>query len=138
MQFILTKSEQIQKVLGYLARLKFGKTKKGDEIGYLCEIKRKRDIRSLKQNARYWVLCKLAGDHISGYDKDEMHYWFRMMYHYEEKKMPNGQVEKIPLSTTIMDTKEMAEYQDKIINMLRTEFGFVWEYGEDEYPDIPF
>lgn len=77
------------------------------------EWREKKSKRTIDQNSRLWgVLYKQLGDYI-GYDVDEMHQKCGYKFLRYQKEV-NGVVEEFIKSTTKLDTKEMAEYQDNI------------------------
>lgn len=75
-------------------------------------IKKRADSRSVEQNARLWSLYTSIGDYL-GYTAEEVHQLMGFKFLLIEKYVGR---EKITLvrSTTKLNVKEMAEYQEKI------------------------
>lgn len=71
-----------------------------------------RNTRTLSQNAYYWA-CVLEGVmEFSGFTKEEAHHAVAHLYLIDRETNPDFARVK---STTELDTKEFAEYLDKII-----------------------
>lgn len=71
-----------------------------------------RDSRTLSQNSYYWA-CVLEGVmEFTGYTKEEAHEVCKLRYLTDWETNPNFPRVK---STTELDTREFAEYLDKII-----------------------
>lgn len=75
-------------------------------------IKKRADSRSVEQNARLWSLYTSIGNYL-GYTAEEVHQLMGYKFLLIEKYVGR---EKITLvrSTTKLNVKEMAEYQEKI------------------------
>lgn len=84
------------------------------------------NIRSLKQNDRYWGKIIEAFSDLTGYDRDEVHHLLGEKFRSYEKKGKNGKVRTFIKSTTAMTTKEFAEYCDKCEEFGR-EYGMVFD-----------
>jgi len=71
-------------------------------------VKKVRSIRSLSQNALYWVWLEIIAND-TGYDKEELHATFRSMFLTDRTK-------KIPIvrSTTKLNKLQFKEYLDKV------------------------
>jgi hypothetical protein len=92
---------------------------------YSVNIKPRRKIRSLSQNALYWVwLDIISGD--LGYDSEELHATFRSMFLTDKTK-------KVPLirSTTALSTSEFTIYLDKIERFCNQELNIFLPHPED-------
>jgi len=96
--------EDTEKVLKrideYLKSLKKGKVQ--------IEIKKVRAIRSLQQNALYWLWLSIISNE-TGFTTDELHVTFRSMFLTDHKQ-------RIPVvrSTTVLDKIQFCLYLDKI------------------------
>lgn len=88
-------------------------------------IREKKSKRSLEQNSRLWDLYRAIGDYI-GEDADQIH---RLMgYKFlRYQTIINGEQVECITSTTKLNTKAMAEYQENI-ERWAASIGFVWEY----------
>jgi len=83
-----------------------------------------KSTRSTEQNSRYWKLLTELGHHI-GHSPDECH--MLMGYKFlRELKTVNGENVEVIKSTTKLNTKDMAEYQDAI-ERWASEIGFYFE-----------
>jgi hypothetical protein len=68
--------------------------------------------RTLDQNSRLWKLYTALGDYI-GLESDEVHQLMGYRFLRYQKELA-GKVEEFIKSTTKLNTKEMADYQDSI------------------------
>jgi hypothetical protein len=75
-------------------------------------IKKKADSRSVEQNARLWSLYTSIGNYL-GYDAEEMHQLLGYKFLLIEKHIGKDKITLVR-STTKLNVKEMAEYQEKI------------------------
>jgi hypothetical protein len=76
-------------------------------------VKPKKSKRSIDQNSRLWGhVYKTLAEHL-GIDAEEVHQLMGYKYLRYQKSV-NGIVQEFIKSTTKLDTKEMAEYQDNI------------------------
>lgn len=90
-----------------------------------CEIREKRSKRSADQNRRLWKLYGALGEHI-GLDADEVHQLMGYKFLRYQKEV-NGMTQEFVTSTTKLDTKQMAEYQENI-ERWGAEAGFYFDY----------
>lgn len=103
----------------------FGKLKSLDPTQrFKVEVKPWKSKRSLEQNDRYWKLVTEFGEYC-GYDKEEMHQEIGKRFLTYEKTI-NGVVKTFVKSTTKLNTKEMAELQEKI-ERVAAQQGFIFE-----------
>lgn len=87
---------------------------------YVC-FERYRPTRSLNQNSYYHAVVKMhlwaflrdgSGD---DWTEDDAHEFAKMTWlPVKERIMPNGEVRKVPTSTTELDTGEFAHFTDQI------------------------
>lgn len=90
---------------------------------WLVNVTEAKSKRSIEQNSRLWGLYKALGDHL-GHTADEVH--MLMGYKFlRELKTINGETVEIIKSTTKLNTKDMAEYQEAI-ERWAAELGFIW------------
>jgi hypothetical protein len=87
-------------------------------------IRQKKSKRTLEQNSRLWDLYGAIGDYL-GEDKDAVHELMGYKFLRELKTVGGETVETIK-STTKLNTKQMAEYQENI-ERWAAGIGFVWE-----------
>jgi len=80
--------------------------------------------RSVDQNSRYWKLLRTLSDFM-GYDVDELDTLMKYKFLSEETTIGKENVLKIK-STSQLNTKEMAQYQDNIQNWAM-DFGFTFK-----------
>lgn len=98
----------------------------GDNIiDYEIKVKKRKSQRSIEQNSRLWALYRNIGDFI-GVSDDDMHEYMGNKFLKVLKKINGEDVMSIE-STTKLDTKKMAEYQEKIEAWASTELGWSWQ-----------
>ena len=85
------------------------KLKKLDlSLGYVANVSEKKTTRSLNQNNIYWeFVTEFAA--YTGYDKDFMHDMLRYKFLFEIADFEGHEHRRL-LSTTKLNTKDMAEY----------------------------
>ncbi|WP_308074570.1 recombination protein NinB [Neisseria polysaccharea] len=92
-----------------------------------------RSKRTVRQNRRLWaaVYDKLAENAwVDGrrFDSDTWHEYCKGRFlGYEVYRLQDGSEMKRPISTTTLNTAEMAEYQNNIQAWAATEFGIIWD-----------
>lgn len=113
-----------RKIIDYVEKLPEGKQ-------YTVEIKVKRKQRSTDQNRLYWLwlscLMEETGEH-----KDRLHEFFKQYYlgadqHYAFGKYPV----MVARSTSVLDTKQMTDYLERVQQFAATELGIVLPNPED-------
>jgi hypothetical protein len=87
-------------------------------------VRERKSQRSLDQNSRLWDLYTALGDYI-GEDKDKIHELMGWKFLRQQKLIAGIPVEVIE-STTKLNTKRMAEYQEAI-ERWAADIGFVWD-----------
>ncbi len=92
---------------------------------WMVSAKPRKDKRTIEQNRRLWDLYTAIGDHI-GETKDRVHELMGWKFLRYQDVVAGQQVELIK-STTKLNTKEMAEYQEAIERWAAMELGFVWD-----------
>lgn len=75
-------------------------------------IKKRADSRSVEQNARLWSLYTSIGNYL-GYTAEEVHQLMGFKFLLIEKYVGKDKITLVR-STTKLNVKEMAEYQEKI------------------------
>jgi hypothetical protein len=75
-------------------------------------IKKRADSRSVEQNARLWSLYTSIGNYL-GYTSQEVHELMGFKFLLIEKYVGRDKITLVR-STTKLNVKEMAEYQEKI------------------------
>ncbi len=75
-------------------------------------IKKRADSRSVEQNARLWSLYTSIGNYL-GYTAEEIHQLMGFKFLLIEKYVGRDKITLVR-STTKLNVKEMAEYQEKI------------------------
>lgn len=94
---------------------------KGKDV--VISIKQKRNSRSLKQNAYYWVCVQLAHSQMlelgNEYTENQVHEFFKSKFLQVQETITNrktGETENVMRvkSTTELDVKEFNEYIEKI------------------------
>jgi hypothetical protein len=87
-------------------------------------IREKKSKRSLEQNSRLWDLYTSIAEYL-GEDKDHIHQLMGYKFlRYQEEI--HGEVVELIKSTTKLNTKEMADYQDAI-ERWAINLGWYWE-----------
>ncbi|CAB4133837.1 hypothetical protein UFOVP263_19 [uncultured Caudovirales phage] len=79
--------------------------------------------RSLEQNSRLWSLYKSVGDFV-GYTPDEIHSIMAFKFLRGQKQV-GEKVEEYLMSTTQLNTEQMAEYQSNI-EIWASQMGWSW------------
>lgn len=103
--------------------------KLGDDlIEYEIRVAKRKSKRTLEQNARLWKLYRSIGDFI-GVSEDDMHEYMGNKFLKYVRTINGEDVVSIE-STTKLDTKRMAAYQEKIEAWAATELGWSWEHDE--------
>jgi hypothetical protein len=92
-------------------------------ISYQVIIQESKSKRTLEQNSRLWVLYKSIGDFI-GYTPDEVHSIMAFKFLRGQKQI-GDKVEEYLLSTTQLNTEQMAEYQSNI-EIWASQMGWSW------------
>lgn len=88
--------------------------------------------RSREQNRRLWSLYHQIADQVwldgRRYDADTWHEYFKQQFiGCNERVLPGGEIWKFGLSTTQLNTQEMADYQTRI-EAWAAEQGVIFEY----------
>jgi hypothetical protein len=96
-----------------------------DLIEYEIRVKKRKSTRSLEQNSRLWALYRNIGDFI-GVTDDDMHEYMGNKFLKYVRTINGEDVISIE-STTKLDTKRMADYQEKIQAWAATELGWSWQ-----------
>lgn len=120
----INQSSDKRKVIDYVERLPEG-------MPYTVEIKLKRKQRSTDQNRLYWMWlnCIMAE---TGEHKDRLHEFFK--HHFlgmEEHRAFDRYSVPVLRSTASLDTKQMADYLERIRQFAAAELGIVLPDPED-------
>lgn len=78
-----------------------------------CQIRLKKSKRSIDQNSRLWGYLYKTLSEFLGLEDDEVHQLMGYKFLRYQKEI-DGKTQEFIKSTTKLDTKEMADYQDKI------------------------
>lgn len=89
--------------------------------------------RSTEQNKRLWALYRDISENVwvngRRFDSETWHEHFkRELIGIEEIVLPSGEIERRGISTTTLNTAQMAEYQTRI-EAWAAQQGVVFEYG---------
>ena len=97
---------------------------------FTVEIKQKREIRTVSQNALYWLwlTCIMAE---TGNEKDYLHIFFGKKYLPKESRVLYGEIVEITVSTTKLDTAQFTNYLDRIQQFASSELGIILPRPED-------
>lgn len=119
---ILNKSDK-EKVKQYVDKLPDGKR-------FNVDIKQKREIRTVSQNALYWLwlTCIMAE---TGNDKDYLHIFFGKKYLPQNSRIIFNQQVEQTVSTTSLDTKQFKHYLDRVQQFANVELGINLPNPED-------
>ncbi|GFM00164.1 TPA: recombination protein NinB [Neisseria gonorrhoeae] len=96
-------------------------------------IRPRKSKRSVEQNRRLWKIYGELADKawVDGrrFDANTWHEYCKGVFiGFDIRDMPDGTEVKIPISTTTLNTAEMAEYQNNIQARAAVEFGIIWEF----------
>lgn len=88
--------------------------------------------RSYEQNRRLWSLYNQIAEQVwldgRRFSADMWHEYFKQQFiGCDERVLPNGEIQKIGLSTTQLNTQQMADYQTRI-EAWAAEQGVIFEY----------
>jgi hypothetical protein len=90
--------------------------RKRKPIEYIVEVIEKPDARTLSQNAYYFgVVLKTLEDETGNHHQRLHSFFAKMFLKMVEVRMPTGEVEYVPQSTTELSVQEFGEYLEKII-----------------------
>lgn len=96
-------------------------------------IRPRKSKRSVEQNRRLWKIYGELADKAWAngrrYSAETWHEYCKGAFiGFDVRMMPDGTEAKIPVSTTTLNTAEMAEYQNNIQAWAAIEFGIIWEF----------
>lgn len=95
-----------------------------DNKELMCvEIKPYKEKRTALQNAYYWSIMKMIGDHI-GHEDTEVHAFFKNKFLYKEPVRVLGEYIKTETTTTNLSKKEFSEYMEKITTFCAMQLEF--------------
>lgn len=94
-----------------------------EEGNWQVLIKARDSDRTLEQNARLWQLYTSVGNYL-GYTAEEVHELMGYKFLLIEKNIGREKITKV-LSTTKLEIKHMAEYQEKI-EAWASNLGWSW------------
>ena len=119
----MTTPQDRAKVIAYINALPDGKT-------FEVEIKKKREMRSIPQNRLYWlwISCIMSE---TGNDKADLHKFFSEKYLPKNISEVFGEQVLKTVSTTILDTKQFADYLERVQQFANAELGIVLPNPED-------
>lgn len=94
------------------------------------DIKQEREIRSICQNALYWLwlTCIMAE---TGNDKDYLHIFFGKKYLPQNSRVIYGETVIKPVSTTSLDKAQFTHYLERIQQFANSELSIVLPNPED-------
>lgn len=104
---------------------------------YNITIKKNNPIRSLTANAYYHVILNLIAIHTGQgtgdqhFDHTELHEIFKKKFNGKMKIFPKGGSEVIGQSTKSLDSKQFAEFINKVKNFAREEWGTIIPEPQD-------
>lgn len=87
-------------------------------------IQKSKDSRTIEQNRRLWDLYRNIGNFL-GYTADELHLLMGYKFLRQHEYVGNTMVEYIE-STTELNTKQMAQYQESI-EIWASQMGWSWD-----------
>lgn len=116
-------------IAGYILKLPDGKA-------YDVTISLKRAKRSLNQNRMYWMWLNCISDDTGGH-KDQIHTELKAMFMpKKEVSTIDGELIKVPKSTTELNTKEFTDYLTQVQVFAASELGIILPVPEDEVWNI--
>jgi hypothetical protein len=87
----------------------------------ICEVKKRKNNRSLVQNNYYWFILTMLQDE-NGTDKDDFHIYFRSKFLLATKEI-NDEIVEYTKSTAALSTMEFEDYMTKIRTFATVELG---------------
>jgi hypothetical protein len=96
-----------------MAKAKTMFTELDPEVEYVVTIKKNKPVRSLNANRYYRVILKIIGIH-TGETEDRLHMLFKIMFNFEEFTLPNGDIRRIPATTSNLDSSEFTKYISQV------------------------
>ncbi len=90
--------------------------------GYVITAKKNLPIRSNAHNRYYRVVLKIIAIK-TGETSDRLDMLFHCLFHYEEFILPNGDVRRIPKTTSNDDVAEFARYVNQVKQYAIDEWG---------------
>ena len=103
---------QKEKAISYIERI---------DKDMICEVKKKKNSRSVVQNSYYWLILTLLQDE-NGDDKNDWHNYFGEKFRRRGKEI-NGEMVEYTKSTTALSTMDMEDYLSKIRMFASVELG---------------
>jgi len=88
---------------------------------FLVTIKQNRPVRSLSHNGYYRICLKVIAIH-TGETEDRLHMLFKTMFNADHFPLPNGDVMRIPRTTTDLDVAEFSKYISQVKQWAIDEF----------------
>ena len=86
----------------------------GEKI--VIDIEKKKNKRSLSQNAYYWIYLGVI-ENETGNTADDLHELFKRKFLLPQEKTILGQQIKLPASTTSLSKHDFSEYLDKVASL---------------------
>lgn len=111
-KFILIDEQRRENAIAYI---------KGIDIGVPVEVNIKpyKKNRTNSQNSVLWMWYKPLGNHL-GYTSEQLHEVLKIRFLGIDEKTIDGELIRIPKSTTKLKTKEMAEFLTKVEILARS------------------
>lgn len=98
--------------------------------GYVVTVKKNLPIRSNDHNRYYRIVLKVIAIQ-TGETTDRLHMLFKCMFNYEEFTLPNGDVRRIPKTTSDKDVAEFSKYVNQVKQFAIDEWGCVFTDRHD-------
>ena len=101
---------------------------------YTIEVRVKRHKRTIDQNRLYWAWLSCISEE-TGNEREYLHELFKQKYlGCQRHELHNiNETVIVRRSTSSLDTKQMAEYMDKVQRFANTEIGIVLPSPDDRY-----
>jgi len=80
---------------------------------YEIVVREHKSKRNSQQNKLYWALVNEIAD-LTGKPAEGWHWWFKCSFVGFEEVEVNGEITKLPHSTTRLDVKEFSDYVTKV------------------------
>lgn len=91
------------------------------EVEYIVRIEENKPIRSNDHNRYYRFVLKTIAIH-TGETTDRLHMLFKCMFNFEEFTLPNGDIRRIPATTSDKNKSEFAKYINQVKQWARNEY----------------
>lgn len=123
--FIYTAGDEKSHIdLGKKLREILPEWKNNEKRDYVVVVKVNRPIRSIKQNAYYWVCLQIVAIE-TGHTKEQLHEICKKRFNSDMIPLPKSGNEIVPNTTSDLDELEFIAYTNRCKQFFTDEFGIV-------------